>query len=60
MDGYAVKGRDSKERKESCLVSSKVVGVIRAGDYPEFAITDNEATKIMTGAPLPNGTLLPK
>jgi len=31
------------------------MGVIRAGDYSDFTIRDNEATKIMTGGPLPNG-----
>ena len=45
MDGYAVKGRDTKKAKESSSVSLKVVGVIRGGDYPEFAITDNAGTK---------------
>ncbi len=41
--------------KENSPVTLKVMGVIRAGDYPDFTIRDNEATKIMTGAPLPNG-----
>lgn len=55
MDGYAVKSRDTKEANESTPVSLKAIGVIRAGDYPNFAIGDREAAKIMTGAPLPRG-----
>ena len=55
MDGYAVKSRDTMGAKENSPVTLKVMGVIRAGDYPDFTIRDNEATKIMTGAPLPNG-----
>src|SRR3990172_2796352 len=53
MDGYAVKSRDTEEANESSPVSLKVIGVIRAGSYPNFAVGDKEAVKIMTGAPLP-------
>ncbi len=55
MDGYALKSKDTKGANESSPVSLKVVGVIRAGDYPNFPIRDKEAAKIMTGAPLPEG-----
>lgn len=55
MDGYAVKSKDTMGAKENSPVTLKVMGVIRAGDYPDFTIRDNAATKIMTGAPLPNG-----
>jgi molybdopterin molybdotransferase len=55
MDGYAVKSRDTKEANENSPVSLKVVGIIRAGDYPNFTVGDKEAAKIMTGAPLPSG-----
>lgn len=55
MDGYAVKSKDTMGAKENSPVTLKVMGVIRAGDYPDFTIRDNEAAKIMTGAPLPNG-----
>lgn len=56
MDGYALKSKDTKGANESSPVSLKIVGVIRAGDYPNFPIGDKEAAKIMTGAPLPEGT----
>lgn len=55
MDGYAVKSKDTMGAKENSPVTLKVMGVIRAGDYPDFTIRDIEAAKIMTGAPLPNG-----
>src|ERR1700741_337242 len=55
MDGYALKGKDTKEADENRPISLKVVKVIRAGDYPNFAVGDKEAAKIMTGAPLPEG-----
>ena len=55
MDGYAVKSRDTMGAKENSPVTLKVMGVIRAGDYSDFTFRDNEATKIMTGGPLPNG-----
>ena len=55
MGGYAVKSKDTMGAKENSPVTLKVMGVIRAGDYPDFTIRDNVAAKIMTGAPLPNG-----
>lgn len=55
MDGYALKSKDTKGANESSPVSLKIVGVIRAGDYPNFPINNKEAAKIMTGAPLPEG-----
>ncbi len=56
MDGYALKSKDTKGADESSPVPMKIVGVIRAGDYPNFSIRDKEAAKIMTGAPLPEGS----
>ncbi len=55
MDGYALKSKDTKGSNEGSPVSLKIVGVIRAGDYPNFSIKDKEAAKIMTGAPIPEG-----
>src|SRR3989337_388636 len=55
MGGYAVKSKDTMGAKENSPVTLKVMGVIRAGDYPDCTIRDNVAAKIMTGAPLPNG-----
>ncbi len=55
MDGYAVESKYTKDANEGDPVSLKVLGVIRAGDYPNFVLGDKEAAKIMTGAPLPKG-----
>ncbi|MER3447370.1 MAG: hypothetical protein C4291_11265 [Candidatus Dadabacteria bacterium] len=55
MDGYALKSRDTKGANEGSPISLRIVGTIQAGDYPNFSIRDKEATKIMTGAPLPEG-----
>src|SRR3989337_3620983 len=38
MDGYAVKSKDTMGAKENSPVTLKVMGVIRAGDYPDFNI----------------------
>jgi molybdopterin molybdotransferase len=56
MDGYAVKSEDTNDANEAAPVSLNIVGIIRAGDYPNFAIGDKEALKIMTGALLPEGS----
>lgn len=55
MDGYALKSKDTIGANESSPVSLKIVGIIRAGNNPNFSIGDKEAAKIMTGAPLPEG-----
>ncbi|MCH9740353.1 MAG: molybdopterin molybdotransferase MoeA [Epsilonproteobacteria bacterium] len=48
MDGYAVKIADAGKE-----VSVKEITY--AGDSPEESFSENEAVKIMTGAPTPNG-----
>lgn len=55
MDGYAVKSKDTREASESNPVSLKVKSIIRAGDFPNFTLSDREAAKIMTGASVPKG-----
>ncbi|MBI2485442.1 MAG: molybdopterin molybdotransferase MoeA [Deltaproteobacteria bacterium] len=55
MDGYAVKSMDTKRAGESNHVALKVTGIVRAGDFPDFILSDGEAAKIMTGAPVPKG-----
>lgn len=51
MDGYAVVSDDTQNGPGDL----EVVGVIPAGQQPEFTITSGQAAKIMTGAPLPDG-----
>ena len=49
VDGYAIK-LDSKKIKNEY----RVVGEIKAGDNCNFSITQNEAIRIFTGAPVPD------
>ena len=51
MDGYAVRAIDT----EPAPVELKVVGTIPAGKFPDFAIGEGEAARIMTGAVIPEG-----
>jgi len=55
MDGYAVKGKNTKHASETNPAHLKVIGTVRAGDFPNFVVEDGEAAKIMTGAPIPRG-----
>ena len=52
MDGYAVRGDDVARAP----VKLRVVGQIPAGTFPDRAVDRGEAMRIMTGAPLPDGT----
>ncbi len=48
MDGYAFCWEDSGE-------SRKLVAVVQAGKFPEFALQKGTAVRIFTGAPIPKG-----
>src|SRR5947207_3731490 len=48
MDGYAVRSIDQQSRR-------KVLEEIAAGAVPRFPLTPGSASRIMTGAPLPEG-----
>ncbi|MGL5312844.1 MAG: molybdopterin molybdotransferase MoeA [Peptostreptococcaceae bacterium] len=51
MDGYAIKvGNGTKENTRY-----KIIGKVFAGDTFKNNVNENEAVKIMTGAPIPNG-----
>ncbi len=56
VDGYAVRSADIKNSNADNPVQLKVVGTIRAGDYPRYSIDQGESAKIMTGAPVPTGS----
>ncbi len=50
-DGYAL-----RTNAESALpLELKVVGEVRAGEWPSFVLNPGEAAQIMTGAPVPDG-----
>ncbi|MHB1313745.1 MAG: molybdopterin molybdotransferase MoeA [Gemmatimonadaceae bacterium] len=55
MDGYAVRGSELEGASEAAPRSFRVVETVAAGQFPTRAIGDGEATRIMTGAPLPDG-----
>jgi molybdopterin molybdotransferase len=48
MDGYAVRSADREPQR-------RVLEEIAAGDVPQFALTPGTASRIMTGAPIPEG-----
>jgi molybdopterin molybdotransferase len=48
MDGYAVRSADREPER-------RVLEEIAAGDVPHFPLTPGTASRIMTGAPLPEG-----
>jgi molybdopterin molybdotransferase len=50
MDGFAIQTDDFSE-------SFKIVGEIKAGDYPELSLTKGQTVRIFTGAPIPKGDL---
>jgi len=52
MDGYAVRSSDVN----SVPVSLRVIEEIPAGQFATRAITTGEAMRIMTGAPIPDGS----
>src|SRR6266540_796040 len=52
MDGYAVRGADVTRDG----VRLRVVGEVAAGSLPERAVGAGEAIRIMTGAPMPEGS----
>src|SRR3954468_22282515 len=48
MDGYAVRSADRELQR-------RVLEEIAAGDVPRFPLTPGTASRIMTGAPMPEG-----
>ena len=52
MDGYAVRSADLA----GLPASLRVVGEVAAGSFPSRALAAGEAMKVMTGAPVPNGS----
>jgi molybdopterin molybdotransferase len=48
MDGYAVRSADREPQR-------RILEEIAAGDVPQFSLTAGTASRIMTGAPIPQG-----
>ena len=55
VDGYAVKAIDTKGATQETPTSLTVLETIAAGKPPTFTIQLGECSKIMTGAPIPDG-----
>ena len=55
MDGFAVRAEDIEGAREDQPVSLNVIEDIPAGNHPSKEIGNNQAARIMTGAPLPQG-----
>ncbi len=51
VDGYAVRSADLKEGRAELKVLEEIV----AGSVPTRAVTPGTASRIMTGAPMPDG-----
>ncbi|MBX4258578.1 molybdopterin molybdotransferase MoeA [Clostridium estertheticum] len=52
MDGYAIRSLDTQNKENITL---KIKSLIKAGDFCEELLEENEAYKIMTGAMIPSG-----
>lgn len=55
MDGFAVQAEDTRSASPGNPVELQVVEDIPAGKVPERALLAGQASRIMTGAPLPEG-----
>jgi molybdopterin molybdotransferase len=55
MDGYAVHAADIRGATAGQPVVLRVVDDVRAGGFPARPVARGEATRIMTGAPVPTG-----
>ncbi|GAA0446313.1 molybdopterin molybdotransferase MoeA [Lentibacillus halophilus] len=54
-DGFALRSADTTEAGRNHSVSFKVVEHIGAGELPQKQLHEGEATRIMTGAKIPDG-----
>ena len=55
MDGYAVQAADTAAASDETPVVLRVVDHIAAGSMPQAPVGPGEASRIMTGAPMPAG-----
>lgn len=56
LDGYAIKAEDSEGASAASPVVLEVIGEICAGQVFEGVVMRGQAVRIMTGAPMPDGT----
>ncbi|MGL5381481.1 molybdopterin molybdotransferase MoeA [Clostridium sp.] len=55
MDGYAIIAQDTKKATLENKISFNVIDKVYAGEVCSSSLCENEAIKIMTGAPIPKG-----
>ena len=55
MDGYAVISEDTKLASSDHVVNLKILETIKAGSVPSVKVIKGTASRIMTGAPIPEG-----
>ena len=55
MDGYAVAAQSVRGASDDSPVVLRVTGSVAAGELPKERVTPGSATRIMTGAPIPDG-----
>jgi molybdopterin molybdotransferase len=55
MDGYACRAADVRGASAERPIELGVIETVPAGSFPEKAVGRGEATRIFTGAPLPDG-----
>ena len=55
LDGYALRSQDTKGASLSSPVTLSVAAKLCAGDPPIAGVHGNQAVRIMTGAPIPQG-----
>ena len=55
MDGYAIRSADTSDARDDGPVELRVIGDIAAGAAPDVTVTPGTATRIATGARLPDG-----
>ena len=56
MDGYAVRTEDIMGASEASAISLRVTGSVAAGQLPSGRVEAGTAIRIMTGAPIPDGS----
>ena len=55
MDGYAIRWEDTRDASQERPVILAVIEDIPAGSIPRKVVGSGQATRIMTGAPIPEG-----
>jgi molybdopterin molybdotransferase len=55
MDGFAVRSADVVGASEGAPVELRVIEDVAAGGFPSLPLSPGTATRVMTGAPVPDG-----